>query len=92
MKKIAIVLYVLAIGVMIYWVASGAMIFTQSQRMVTKTETDPILGVSKTTEGWVDDYRPGLDLLGPIAGGLIVLGSAGLWMSRRRMAAARSAS
>jgi hypothetical protein len=80
MKKAAIVLYVLAVGVLIYWFASGARIFTQSQKMVT--ETDPLLGT--TSERWVDDYHPGLDLLGPIAGGLIVLGSAGLWMAKKR--------
>jgi hypothetical protein len=84
LKKLAILLYVLALGVVIYWIASGGAIFTQSQKMVT--DTDPLLGT--TSERWVDDYHPGLDVLGPVAGGLIVLGTAGLWMSRKRRAMA----
>jgi hypothetical protein len=81
-KKAAIVLYVIALGVVIYWIAAGGRIFTQSQRMVS--EVDPLLGT--TTEHWVPDYHPGLDLLGPIAGGLIVIGSAALYFGRRRTA------
>lgn len=79
-KKAAFILYLLAVAVMIYWIAAGGRVFTQSQKMVT--EVDPLLGT--TSEHWVDDYHPGLDLLGPIAGGLVVLGTASLLYSRKR--------
>jgi hypothetical protein len=82
LKKVALVLYVIALGVVIYWITTGAFVFTQSQKMVT--EVDPLLRT--TSQHWVNDYHPGLDLLGPIAGGLILLGSIGLWMSRKRRA------
>ncbi len=78
-KTLAIILALLGIGVMIYWAANGHSLWTQSK--VPVTVKDELFGTEHTE--WRDEYRPGLEVMGPIAGVLLV-GAAWLGWSAAR--------
>ena len=80
-KTIAIILVVLAIGLLGYWAFEGGRLFTQEQVQVEVK--DEIFGTTSTE--WKDDYRPGLlPIIGPVAGALLLLAGGFLWSGRRR--------
>jgi hypothetical protein len=83
-KTIAIILAVLAIGLVGYWVAAGGLLFTQEK--VAVEVKDELFGTTSTE--WKEDYRPGLlPIIGPAAGALLLLSAGLLWSSRRRVEA-----
>ncbi len=84
MKRIiAIVALLGALGLVIYWVADGANWFDVDQVRVEKT--DELFG-TKSYE-WVDEPHVGLlPVLGPVAGGLAVVGVVLMVMSRKKPA------
>lgn len=87
-KSLAIVLIVLALGLVGYWALSGAEIYTKQQ--VQETVVDPNDPFAQETVVWKDEFRPGLaDLVGPAIGVLLVASVLLFWSeSRRRRRAA----
>ena len=80
-KTIAIVLLVLAVGLLVYWGASGAEIYTLQQ--VPVEVVDPLFGTTSTE--WKDEFRPGLvDMIGPVAGVLLLISALLFWSAARR--------
>ena len=96
-KTLAYVLIALAIGVSGYWLATGRELYTLTQVEEKVVDTDnPFADPNDpvTESVWRDEFRPGLlDLIGPIAGGLLVISGVLLWSdARRRRRAAGAAS
>ena len=85
-KTIAIVLLLLAAGVIVYWIADGAYIYGVQQ--VPVETVDPLFGTKST--GWKDEAHVGL--LPEVAAISGVLVAIALWLfwsaSRSRRAAA----
>jgi hypothetical protein len=80
-KVIALVLALLAVGLLAYWKASDGYLWSQEQ--VEVKEVDPIFGTESTT--WKDEYHPGLlPVIGPAAGALLLLAAGFLWRARRK--------
>lgn len=73
-KTIAIVLILLAVGVVIYWFADGAYIYTVEQVQVETV--DPLFGTKST--GWKDEFH--LGLLPGVAAVCGVLVAIALWL------------
>jgi hypothetical protein len=67
------ILLTLALVLAVWWVAEGANIFTATESQVE--EKDELFGTS--TIRWEADFEPGLELVGPIAG-VLLLG--GFWL------------
>ncbi|KXK57279.1 MAG: hypothetical protein IPM61_04685 [Chlorobi bacterium] len=78
-KTIAYVMILVAVGIGIYWYSSGANIYTLTS--VPVEVKDELFGTTETH--WEETYRPGLDVLGPAMGGLILIASVLLWLARR---------
>ena len=78
----AIILFVIAAGLLGWWVAAGHHPFTTTKEMVPTT--DPLFGT--VTQTWVDKFTPGLEMIGPIALVLIVIGLWVLFAKRRKIA------
>lgn len=89
-KTLAIVLLVLALGLVGYWAAASGEIYTKQQ--VQEKVVDPDDPFAQETIVWKDEFRPGLaDLIGPAAG-VLLLGSALLfWLDIRRRRASAAA-
>ena len=87
-KTLAYVLIVLAVGVFGYWLATGREYYTltQVEEQVVDTDNpfaDPNAPVTKSV--WRDEFRPGLiTLIGPVAGGLLLIAGVLLWSDARR--------
>lgn len=78
-KTMAVILLLLAIGVLVYWFADGAHIYNVD-RVQVEVE-DPLFN-TKSVE-WQDQFHPGLlGYIGPIAGGLVVASIALFVMAR----------
>jgi hypothetical protein len=102
-KKItAVVLLVLALGILGYWAANGRKMYTQTKVMKEVEVKDEVFGTTTTTQEWHDEFQLGLiptpslesplDMVSaaPIAGLLILAGGILLWSAareRRRLAA-----
>jgi hypothetical protein len=88
-KTIAIILVVLALGILGYWAGTGANIFTQTAVLTTVEVKDEVFGTTETKEEWRNEFRPGLDYVGPVAA-VLLLAAGGLFWSasrdRRRVA------
>jgi hypothetical protein len=94
-KIVAIVLLVLALGVLGYWAAIGSHMYTQTQVQVQVEEKDEIFGTTVTREEWHDQFQLGLiptpslesplEMVSaaPIAGLLILVGGILLWSASR---------
>ena len=81
-KTIAIILAVLAIGLIGYWFSQGGLLVTQEQ--VEVEVKDELFGT--VSKEWKDDFRPGLlPIIGPAAGALLLLAGGLLWSGRRRV-------
>lgn len=78
-KTIAYGMILIAVGVGIYWYTSGASIYTLTS--IPVEVTDELFGTTETH--WEDGFRPGLELAGPIMGGLILVAGVLLWLARR---------
>lgn len=72
-QTFATILLTIAAVLAIWWIAEGANIFTATESQVE--EKDELFGTS--TVRWEPDFEPGLELIGPIAG-VLILG--GLWL------------
>lgn len=81
-KMIAMILAVIAIGVVIYWAAAGASLYTVNQEKVAVK--DELFGT--TSYVWKDTYKPGLEVIGPVAGVLLVAAAWLTWSGRKRQA------
>jgi hypothetical protein len=57
---LAILLFVIAIGLLIWWFTAGHHSWTTTQTMIEVKSTDELFGTSVTTQKWVDDFTPGL--------------------------------
>ena len=80
-KTLAIILTLLAIGLLGYWAVSGAEIYTL-QQVAVKT-VDPLFGTESTE--WKDEFRPGLvDMIGPAAGALLAIAAFLFWSAARK--------
>ena len=83
---LAIVLFVISAGMLGWWIAAGHHPWTTTQRMVSVPATDPLFGTTVMTQKWVNEFTPGIELIGPV---VVVLAGVGLWMlfaNRRRIA------
>jgi hypothetical protein len=88
-KTIAIILIVLALGLLGYWVGNGTPMFTQTEVMTQVEVKDEIFGTTEIKEEWRDEFRPGLDLIGPTAAVLLLAAGWLFWSAskdRRRLA------
>lgn len=86
-RNIAIILVLLALGVLGYWASTGAHVFTKTQVQVP-VEDDLF---ETTSVEWKDEFHPGLvEYIGPIS--LVLLLGAGLlfWRDRKTGKAART--
>ena len=87
-KTLAYVLIAIAIGVFGYWLATGREYYTltQVEEQVVDADNpfaDPNNPVTESV--WRDEFRPGLlDLVGPVAGGLLLISGILLWSDARR--------
>ena len=103
-KMIAVVLIVLALGVVGYWAAKGMNIYTQTRVLEEVEVKDEVFGTTDTTKVWRDEFQLGLiptpslesplEMVSaaPIAGLLILVGGFLLWSAardRRRLSAAQ---
>jgi hypothetical protein len=79
-KMVAIILAVLAVGVVIYWAAAGASLWTQTK--VAVQVKDELFGTTSTE--WRDQFVPGLEYVGPIVGVLLIGSVALFWLDRRQ--------
>ena len=79
-KTMAVILLLLAIGVLVYWYVDGAHIYNVD-RVQVEVE-DPLFG-TKSVE-WQDQFHPGLlGFIGPIAG-VLVASSIALYVIARK--------
>jgi hypothetical protein len=85
-RTVAIILVVAALGLLGYWYSQGHHAFTQTKVMVE--EKDELFGT--TTQKWVDDYRPGLEIIGPVSGVLLVAAGWLAWSASRQKRVAMS--
>ncbi len=69
-QTIALLLFLLAAGLLGWWIAAGMHPFTTTKQMVPVT--DPLFGT--VTQTWVDKFTPGLELIGPIAAVFGIIG------------------
>ncbi|MEO6940030.1 MAG: hypothetical protein ABI444_07840 [Candidatus Kapaibacterium sp.] len=69
-QKLSIVFFALALVVMGWWISAGSHIFTTTEKLVQ--EKDELFGT--TTQHWEKQFTPGLTMLGPIAGVLLIGG------------------
>ncbi len=76
-RIISLLLFAIAASLLIWWFASGHHPWTTTQSMIEVKSTDELFGTSVTTQKWVDDFTPGLEWIGPIAG---VFAGVGLWL------------
>jgi hypothetical protein len=86
---IAILLFVLAVTAMAWWFMNGHHPWTTTRSMIEVKTTDELFGTTVTTQKWVDEFTPGLEWTGPIAGGLA---GVGVWLmiSAKRQARLKS--
>jgi hypothetical protein len=73
----ATILIIIAAGLLGWWIAAGHHPWTTTQRMVSVPATDPLFGTTVTTQQWVNEFTPGIDIIGPA---VVVLAGIGLWM------------
>ena len=84
MSRIAVVLVVLAMGLVGYWVADGYPIYNVDRVQVETMVKDEIFGTETPTIEWKDEYHPGL--VGPIGigVGILLAGALALFVIDRR--------
>jgi hypothetical protein len=82
-KMIAVVLLVLALGILGYWAAEGANIYSQTQVPVEVEVKDEVFGTTTKSIEWRDEYRPGLEVAGPAAGVLLLAAGVLFWSASR---------
>ena len=75
-QLISIVLFILAAALLLWWFSAGHHPWTTTEQLVTKT--DPLFGTS--TQVWVKQFTPGLEVIGPVSAVAILVG---LWLLRR---------
>jgi hypothetical protein len=77
----AIILFIIAAGLLAWWIAMGHHPFTTTKQMVPVT--DPLFGT--VTQTWVDKFTPGLEMIGPVVLVLVGIGAWMLFASRKRI-------
>ncbi len=87
-QLLAIVFFAVAAGLLIWWIAAGHHPFTTTQTMISVPATDPLFGTTVMTRKWVNQFTPGLEMIGPVSVVLIGLGSWLLVLSNRKKKAA----
>jgi predicted PurR-regulated permease PerM len=79
-RTLAVILILLAVGLVVYWIADGTHITTVER--VQHEVTDPLFGT--TSQEWKDEFHIGLiPYLGPAVGLLLVLAGWLLWSAGR---------
>lgn len=76
----ALIMLLIALGIVAYWIASGAHAFTLTQ--IPVTVTDELFGTESVE--WKEGFRPGLELVGPSAGLLLLGAGIFFWLGRRQ--------
>lgn len=72
-----------ALTTAVWWAVSGASWFTLQKVLTHQTVVDEF-GDAVTKEIWVDKFVPGLlDLVGPMAGGMLAVAALMFWLSRK---------
>jgi hypothetical protein len=82
MRAAAVICFVLALVAMGVWVAHGQHLATLTEKLVEREVKDEF--GEEIVEEWVDTFEVGLDITGPVAGGLVALGFGLLLVNRRR--------
>jgi hypothetical protein len=72
-KTIAAAFFVIAFGLIIWWAAEGAAFFTSSEQQIKVK--DELFGTE--TVRWEKNFRPGIELVGPLFGVFMI---GGLWL------------
>ncbi|HET6400380.1 MAG TPA: hypothetical protein VFH95_03190 [Candidatus Kapabacteria bacterium] len=80
----AIILFVIAAGLLGWWIAAGHHPWTTTQRMVSVPATDPLFGTTVVTQKWVNQFTPGIEMIGPAVVVLAGIGSWMLWRNRKQ--------
>ncbi len=83
-QVIATILFVIAAGLLGWWIAAGHHPWTTTQHMVSVPATDPLFGTTVMTQKWVNEFTPGLEMIGPAVVILAGIGGWMLWASKRR--------
>ena len=82
-QSVSIILFAIAAGLLVWWFAAGHQMWTTTQHMVQVK--DDLFGT--TTEQWERAFTPGLELIGPIAAVLIIVGGWLLYRARKTVRA-----
>lgn len=83
-QRIALLLFVIAAGLLGWWIATGHHPWTTTRHLVSVPATDPLFGTTVMTRTWVNQFTPGLDMIGPIA---LVLAGIGVFLLRTKKTA-----
>jgi len=83
MRAGAVICFLLALVTMGVWVAHGQHMATLKEKLVEREVVDDF-GDKEIVEEWVETFEIGLDITGPVAGGLVALGFGLLLVNRRR--------
>ena len=78
-KIISAIAFVLVIGIGAKWAMDGTQIFTKNKQQVVVV--DEMFGTESVE--WKEGFWLGLDIAGPTAGVLIVVGILGLYKNRK---------
>ena len=78
-RVIPIILFIIVAGLLVWWFAAGHQMWTTTQHMVQVK--DELFGTM--TEQWEKQFTPGLELIGPIAALLIIIGGWLLYRARK---------
>jgi hypothetical protein len=79
-KVISIIAFVLVVGVGVKWVTDGAHVFSKDKQQVVVV--DEMFGTESTE--WKEGFWLGVDVAGPVAGVLIVVGIFGLYRTKKQ--------
>jgi hypothetical protein len=71
---VAVLLFLVAVGLLIWWYAAGHQVWTTTQHMVEVKKVDEIFGTTTVEQQWVKQFTPGLEYIGPAVALCVLIG------------------